>query len=133
MQPKHNSHTSLPRFYGLRLKLACPGMVACALRSLIFVLLTSTFLDANDGRAADGDDLFDPSRILEIGIDINPDDWDALRKQSRDFFSSLSASSPSESPFEYFKADIKVDGKLIKDVGIRKKGFLGSLDENRPS
>ena len=133
MQPKHNSHTSLPRFYGLRLRLACPGMVACVLRSLIFVLLTSTFSDTNDARAADGDDLFDPSRILEIEIDVNPDDWDALRKQSRDFFSSLSASSPSESPFEYFKADIKVDGKLIKDVGIRKKGFLGSLDENRPS
>ena len=34
-------------------------MVACVLRSLIFVLLTSTFSDTNDARAADGDDLFD--------------------------------------------------------------------------
>ena len=77
--------------------------------------------------------LFDPSHVLKVDIQVEPADWDKLRKQSRDFLSSLSADEPAESPFEYVKADLTIDGLKIKQVGIRKKGFLGSLDEDRPS
>jgi hypothetical protein len=79
------------------------------------------------------DQLFDPSRILQIEIEVDPDDWDELRDQSRDLFSSLEANSHAESPFTYVKADITIDGQTIKNIGLRKKGFLGSLDDNRPS
>ena len=41
--------------------------------------------------------------------------------------------SLSDSPFTYFKGNVIVDGVRIEDVGIRKKGFLGSLSEDRPS
>lgn len=43
------------------------------------------------------------------------------------------AADPDDKPFTYFKADIMVDGVAIPSVGIRKKGFYGSLDEVRPS
>ncbi len=37
--------------------------------------------------------------------------------------------------FEYsnFRADVSIDGETIQNVGIRKKGFLGSLSPSRPS
>ena len=79
------------------------------------------------------DHLFDPSHLLKVDIRIDVADWDIIRKQSRDFLGSLSAEEPAETPFEYVKADVTIDGLEIKQVGIRKKGFLGSLDEGRPS
>ena len=35
--------------------------------------------------------------------------------------------------FNLYKADISVDGNKIKSVGIRTKGFIGSLNPERPS
>ncbi|MDG2219783.1 MAG: CotH kinase family protein [Rubripirellula sp.] len=83
--------------------------------------------------AANPDQLFKPAHLLKVDIQVDPADWDTMRKQSRDFFGSLSAEEPVDSPFDYVKADVTIDGRKIKQVGIRKKGFLGSLDENRPS
>lgn len=83
--------------------------------------------------SADSGKLFDRSHLLNVEIEVEPEDWKKLCEQSRDFFSSLQAKEPAESPFDYVKADITIDGKQIKNVGIRKKGFLGSLDSERPS
>jgi len=77
--------------------------------------------------------LFSPDHLVHIEIKVAPDQWKELCSQSRDFLASLRADSLPESPFTYVKADITVDGLLIENVGIRKKGFLGSLDKDRPS
>lgn len=77
------------------------------------------------------DRIFDPSRVIEIAIQIPADDWNQLRKQSRDPGKVFSGST--ENPFTYFKADLTIDGVAIPSVGLRKKGFLGSLDDRFPS
>ncbi len=76
--------------------------------------------------------LFNPNKLVEIVIDVPKPDWDTIRAQSRSFVSSLGKSF-KPSPFTYVKGNVSIDGVLIEDVGIRKKGFLGSLDETRPS
>ena len=91
--------------------------------------------------AAQGDDesytvadgLFSPTRVLDVQIELDPKDWEEIKEVSRDLFSSLQASTPPESPFKYVKGNVTIDGQRINNVGIRKKGFLGSLDEDRPS
>ena len=105
-------------------------IIACVIS---FTLVSSTYAEDSNEPYAVADALFDPSRVLQIEIEIDPEDWDKVREVSRDLFSSLQAGKPAESPFEYVKGDITIDGKLIKNVGIRKKGFLGSLSEKRPS
>lgn len=77
------------------------------------------------------DRIFDANRMIEVSIQLPSDDWDALRKQSRDPRKAFSGSQ--ENPFTYFRGDVVVDGVAIGSVGVRKKGFLGSLDDRFPS
>ncbi len=80
----------------------------------------------------DGDRLLDPDRVIEIKIVIPSDDWTQLSRQSRNPATAFSG-LPSDNPYTYFKADFWLDGNKIESVGIRKKGFFGSADVQRPS
>lgn len=77
------------------------------------------------------DSLFPTDRLLEIAIEMPPEDWDALCAQTRDIRKAFSG--VTDDPFTYFRGDITIDGNTIASVGIRKKGFIGSLDRDRPS
>lgn len=77
------------------------------------------------------DDLFDPLRVLSIEIQIDAADWQALCNQSRSHSSAFE--NPIDKPYTNFRADLRIDGILIRDVAIRKKGFIGSQDTVRPS
>ncbi len=97
-------------------------------------------LDAGFADAApaysDGDWLFEPDRLLVIDIEIDVADWDLLRAQSRDIMSIFGddcGEVAAYSPFTYVPATVVIEGERIEEVGIRKKGFLGSLDPDKPS
>ncbi len=76
--------------------------------------------------------VFRPNHVVEVNIELAPEDWDALRCEGRGLASTMSGSIE---PFEYtyFVGTATVDGKRIENVGVRKKGFLGSLSVVRPS
>ena len=81
-------------------------------------------------------DLYDPKLLLKIDIRLPKADWDELRIQYRDYSGFLAPKcfeKPFESAFTYKKAVVTINGKTLKDVGIRKKGFVGSIDEIKPS
>lgn len=79
---------------------------------------------------------FDPDRLIQVAITMDPDDFDALRSQSRSFLSEFGGedcrSAPFESPYTYFHAAIEIDGQSLPDIGIRKKGFIGSQSDTKP-
>jgi len=82
------------------------------------------------------DDVFPTDRVLDIQITIDERDWDTIRYQSRNFFEALQESrkyAPTDHPYTYVEASVNIDGIEFPQVGIRKKGFLGSLNSNRPS
>jgi hypothetical protein len=92
------------------------------------------------GDQVDPDDpsssLFTRDRALEVEIRMPEADWDALRAQSRDLFDLLSGdclAQPFPSPFTWFQGEVTVNGTTLTGVGIRKKGFLGSLSSERPA
>ena len=79
---------------------------------------------------------FDPDRLLEIEITMAPDDWDFIRTQSRGLLDTLGGrcdQRPPPNPFVFRPGDITIDGETIGNVGIRKKGFFGSIDRGKPS
>ncbi|MAE64363.1 MAG: hypothetical protein CMJ18_08825 [Phycisphaeraceae bacterium] len=76
--------------------------------------------------------LFDPTHVMDVRIELPKADWDELRQQGRAFASAL-GKTPPERPYSYYKGTVIIDGVRVENVGIRKKGFIGSLDETRPS
>ncbi len=83
-----------------------------------------------------GFDPFDPDEVLQIEIRMEEDDWDELRGQSRHYLDLIGASclqSPPMKRYTWFLADVFIDGALVSDVGVRKKGFYGSVSEEKPS
>ena len=101
-----------------------------------FVFLTLAWLviaisESDASPKSDADFLFDSTRLVEISINVDPLAWDTMRKQRRDMMQAML--DPNAKPFSYVKADITIDGKTIRGVGIRKKGFIGSLDDDFPS
>ena len=83
------------------------------------------------------DGLFGIDRVFEVEVTMDPDDWDSLRAETRTFFDLLIGEDcidqPFPKPWTVYSADVSVDGVMLHDVGIRKKGFFGSLSDTRPS
>lgn len=82
------------------------------------------------------DKMFDSARVIEVDITMDEADWDSLRLQARGidmFFGEDCQAEPFPKPYTYFSATVHVDGVEVKQTGVRKKGFLGSLDPNKPS
>lgn len=99
---------------------------------LTAITLLLLYADAAIAKKLDGDQLLDPNRLIEIKLELSPQDWAQLCRQARNPATAFSG-LPSESPYTYFRADIWIDGVKIASVGLRKKGFFGSADTRRPS
>lgn len=109
-------------------------MKLSALFALALYLLTAV------GSLADGeltlDDIFPTDRVLDVQITVADEDWETICHQSRDFISALHESRkfrPIEAPYTYVNASVTIDGIKFPQVGIRKKGFVGSQSTSRPS
>ncbi|MEQ1507072.1 MAG: CotH kinase family protein [Myxococcota bacterium] len=82
------------------------------------------------------DAAFDPTRVIEVALTLDPDDWAALRAQANDPLALLGGdcmSGPKQTVFTPFEAALTVDGQAFDRVSVRKKGFLGSGSAARPS
>ena len=85
------------------------------------------------------DSYFALDHVLDIAIEIPQADWDTLRHQTRtleDVFAEIGAnclSQPFAGIYSWFPARVTVDGKTYADVGVRKKGFVGSQSPVKPS
>ncbi|MDB4589714.1 CotH kinase family protein [bacterium] len=96
---------------------------------LLFVLSAHATISAERLSA---DRLFQRDHIVQVRIELPEEKWAALCLQTRTMGEALSKTLP-EKPFTYMKGHITIDGVRIENVGIRKKGFIGSLDSTRPS
>jgi spore coat protein CotH len=81
-------------------------------------------------------DLFDSEVLHQIDITMAEADWNELRNQAHrieDIFGCNVTSPQFADPYTFFPADIVVDGHRVENVGLRKKGFIGSASSARPS
>jgi len=81
--------------------------------------------------------LFAPEHIVEIDISMDPDDAASLAAETNNIFNLLEGADcmdePWSGPFNWYPGDIEVDGVLVENVGLRKKGLIGSLSTTKPS
>ena len=93
----------------------------------------------DDADAHPSDAYFALDRVLEINIEIAGEDWDTLRHQTRtleDVFAEIEEyglSRPFADIYTWFGATVTVDGETHADVGVRKKGFVGSQSDTKPA
>ena len=80
-------------------------------------------------------EMFDPNRVLEISIELAPEDWEELRHQTRSFLDVIGSTcleEPAPRPYTYFPASVTIDGEENSNVAVRKKAFFGSLSTTKP-
>ncbi len=91
------------------------------------------------GEADASDAYFALDRVLDISIEIAAEDWDTLRHQTRTFedlmaeIEEYGLSRPFADIYDWFSGTVTVDGETHTDVGVRKKGFIGSQSDTKPS
>ena len=89
-------------------------------------------VDAGDPTAA----LYDPIRLINVDIELPDASWETLRTQTRDLFTLLAGdctNQPFPSPFTEFEGSVTVDFRPLPRTTLKKKGFIGSLSNTRPS
>ena len=120
-----------------RLATALPAALAGAALSGALLLAAHVPAAAQDAGGAPGDHWFALEHVLDVAVEMAPADWDRLRRQTRTmadlFGGSECLAQPFAQIFSWFAADVTVDGVRYGEVGVRKKGFLGSLSEEKPS
>ena len=93
----------------------------------------------DDAEAHPSDAYFALDRVLDISIEIAAADWDTLRHQTRTFedliaeIEEYGLSRPFADIYTWFPATVTVDGETHADVGVRKKGFIGSQSDTKPA
>ena len=81
--------------------------------------------------------LWAPDHVVEIAFEVEVADGEALAAETNDLFQLLYGAdcvdNPWAGPFNWYPADVTVDGVRVEQVGIRKKGLIGSLSTDKPS
>jgi|GEM_PF-237229 len=82
------------------------------------------------------DDIFSRDHVIDVQITVPQKDWDTIRFQSRNIMTALQPQrqfEPVDGPYTYVNAKVTIDGVEFPNVGLRKKGFIGSQSSTRPS
>ena len=110
----------------------------CAVACCVCLLVSGAPALAQVGAGSDPTaPYFARDHVLDIAVEMAPEDWDRLRAQTRTLQDILGGADclaqPVEDIFTWFEATVTVDGAAYAEVGVRKKGFFGSLSSEKPS
>jgi hypothetical protein len=81
------------------------------------------------------DSIYRREHLVEVEVEIAPEDWEALSVEGIGMGEILFPASgvPLVPEWSHFSATVTVDGEKYENVDIRKKGYIGSLSVIRPS
>jgi len=95
--------------------------------------------DGGDGGAGDAGQLdlsaslYAPTELLEIELTLADADWEQIRGEGRSVNAVLAGCDDPDFAYTEVPASAVIDGESVEGLGLRKKGFLGSLSTVRPS
>jgi spore coat protein H len=112
-------------------------MMACEPVSIEVPTPEDTHTETSAPEELWGASVYEPFRLLQVDVELDPDDWEVARNQSRNILDLLAGedclAEPFESPYTWFDARVSIDGEDFDEVRVRKKGLLGSVEPGRPS
>jgi spore coat protein H len=77
--------------------------------------------------------LFATDTLLEIALTLSPADWDLIRGQGRSLNEVFSYCLDPAFDYTVVPASLHAADRDLAQIGLRKKGFIGSLSVHRPS
>ena len=98
---------------------------------IIALIVVGTLYQENLSRADESSAVFAKDQLLNVEIELDAAQWHELRTGHRTIGEGLS--QITEKPYEYYQATVTINGQTIENVGVRKKGFFGSVVSTRPS
>jgi spore coat protein H len=78
-------------------------------------------------------DLFPEDALVTVALSLDEASVATLRGEGRSLNDVLTGCAPKDFAYTQFMADVVVDGVALGEVGLSKKGFLGSLSMRKPS
>jgi hypothetical protein len=106
----------------------------------VSALLALWGCEPQDGADPSGDDAVPigaAGDVSQIDIEVAESDWAQLTMQGVDFLGQLTGpeclSGPFTKNYEWYPSTATVRGERVEQMGVRKKGFLGSSSTSRPS
>lgn len=88
---------------------------------------------AADGGALGSQSLDDPDHVLEVQLTLADEDWTLVRGEGRSLADIFTNCDDPAFAYTSVAAEARVDGQDLGTIGLRKKGYLGSLSAIRPS
>lgn len=90
-------------------------------------------VDAALAATAPDSGVYANDRLLDVQLTLATADWDRIRNEGRSVNQVFSECVDPNFSYSYVEASAQIDGEAIAKVGLRKKGFLGSLSVVKPS
>ncbi len=98
---------------------------------------TDTDTGPPDPAIAGAEALYDPDHVVVVDLTIDIDDAESLSLETHHLFDLLEGEdcldAPWSGPFHWYPADAEVDGEMVAESAVRKKGLIGSLSTEKPS
>ena len=79
---------------------------------------------------------FAADHVVEVQLTVAPADWDKIRQEGGDPAVQMTGQcqkGPLKVKYSTVTAQLAIDGHQIAQIGLRKKGFLGSASVSKPS
>ncbi len=122
---------------GLRRRLNPPSAPFTLLAAALLFAPNQPAAAQADGGGHPGDPWFALDHVLDVAIEMAPVDWRRLRAQGPTNAGTYGGADCRAQPFaeaySWFAADVTVDGQRYGEVGVRKRGFIGSVSWGKPS
>jgi hypothetical protein len=80
-----------------------------------------------------GPDLFPMDRAIDVKVTLPEADFEILRREGRSMNDVLINCPQTAFSYSQHRGDVEIAGVAVTNVGIAKKGFLGSLSVYKPS
>lgn len=94
-------------------------------------LSIGTACGQDDDEKIEADELLQIDEIISISVELSEQEFEAMRRENIQMGPGFSM--PTEKPYEYHRGNVRIGDVAIDEVGIRRKGFLGSQDAMFPS
>lgn len=105
--------------------------ISCAITWVFAWIVAGSLSLGGKAQADESSAVFAIDKMINVEIKLDAEQWYELRTGHRTIGEGMS--QITEKPYEYYQARVSINGKTMENVGVRKKGFFGSVVSTRPS